>query len=184
MNDDRAPGSGPHGLAHGGSVYPRFDPDRFLYPGRDQSQAAGGGLVIDSNLFDQIVGHLAAALPNEGVGLIAVVDEQAPNRAIGFFPGTNVDRSPSRYTMDPAEVMAAFRAIRSNGWRLGAIVHSHIGAAPTPSATDLREAYYPEALMLIVGLATGVAEARLWQTGPGWSDDEAREVPLLIEGDH
>lgn len=179
MSDDPRPSS----LAHGGSVYPRIDPDRPLTAGGCQWLTPGAGLVMPRNMLDQIVEHLAAARPNEGVGLIAVVEELGLSRAVGFFPGTNVDRSPTRYTMDPAEVMAAFRAIRSNDWRLGAIVHSHVHSAPAPSATDLREAYYPEALMLIVGFATGAVEARLWQMGPDRSGDGARAVPLVIEGD-
>jgi [CysO sulfur-carrier protein]-S-L-cysteine hydrolase len=182
MNNSGASGSRPQGLPHGGSVYPTTDADQPLAPGDDRREG-DAGLVISAPMFNQIVGHMAAAVPNEGVGLIAVDEEPGGSRAVGFYPGTNIDRSPTRYTMDPAEVMAAFRAIRSNGWRLGAIVHSHVGTAPRPSATDLREAFYPEALMLIVSLATGGAEARLWRTGPIRSADEVREVPLLITDD-
>lgn len=184
MSDNRVSETRPGGWTYGGPVYSRIDPDRSLLPGGAQRRAAGAGLVMHPNLFDQMVSHLAAALPNEGVGLIAVVDEPTLKRAVGFVPGTNVDRSPSRYTMDPAEVLAAIRAIRSNGWRLGAIAHSHVDVAPTPSATDLWEAYYPEALMLIVSFATGAVEARLWQTGSGQPGNGTREVPLLIAGDH
>ena len=183
MSDNGATESRLHGLPHGGSVYPTIDPDQPLAPGDDR-RGPVAGLVIPVTMFNQIVGHLAAAVPNEGVGLLAVDDEPGSSQAVGFFPGTNIDRSPTRYTMDPAEVMAAFRTIRANGWRLGAIVHSHVGTAPEPSATDLREGFYPEALMLIVGLETGVAEARLWRTGPNRSVDEVREVPLLIAEDH
>ena len=141
-----------------------------------------------------------AAAPLEGVGLLAVVDEGDATRAVRFYPGTNVDRSPTRYTMDPAEVLAAFRDIDANGWRLGAIVHSHPATPPLPSPTDLREAFYPEALLVIVGLAghatprrhpapcTRPPAARAWRLGPRPEPAPAEagavtavEVPLVVD---
>ena len=93
-----------------------------------------------------------------------------------FYPGTNLDRSPTRYTMDPAEVIAALRDIEARGWRLGAIVHSHPASAAVPSATDLREAHYPEALMVIVSLASGTPEFRAWGIGSRPAPDDPATV--------
>jgi proteasome lid subunit RPN8/RPN11 len=151
--------------------------------GRTSASTAVAGLRIPRSMLAAVVAHLEAAQPNEGVGLIAVVPEQSLDRAVAFYPGTNLDQSPTRYTMDPAEVIAAVRAMDANGWTLGAIVHSHPRSAPTPSATDLREAYYPDALLLIVGFATGVAEAKLWQLAPGRAGRSPREVQLVINDD-
>ncbi len=119
-------------------------------------------------LREQILAHLQDASPNEGVGLLAVdsmltADGTAVARR--FFPGTNLDASPTRYTMDPLEVLAAIREIEagSGSMRLGAIVHSHLTSPATPSATDLREAFYPDAVMLIATFATYPAELRAWR---------------------
>ena len=130
--------------------------------------------------------HLAAAAPLEAVGLLAVADD--PGGAIAhvtaFYPGTNVDASPTRYTMDPAEVLAAFRDIEARGWRLGAIVHSHPTTPPVPSATDLTEAHYPDALLLIVGLAHAPPETRAWRiVAATGGRGTAVEVPILIARD-
>ncbi|MDQ3656517.1 MAG: M67 family metallopeptidase [Chloroflexota bacterium] len=146
-----------------------------------QRQDAGISLSMNASLFDAIVKHLAAALPNEGVCLVATVATGEAERATAFFPGTNLDHSPTRYTMDPAEVMAAFRVIGANGWRLGAIAHSHASSGPTPSATDLQEAFYPDAFMLIVGFINGVAAARLWRTPLDRTANGVREARLVIE---
>lgn len=115
---------------------------------------------------EQILLHLLDETPNEGVGLLAVASELTTDgaaTAIRFFPGTNLDASPARFTMDPAEVMAAIREIEANGWRLGAIVHSHITSPATPSATDLREANYPDSLLLIVSFAFQPSIMRAWR---------------------
>lgn len=137
-------------------------------------------LRLDSALVAEIVGHLRASLPNEGCGLLAVDrDDDGTAVAARFYPGTNLDASPTRYTMDPVEVFAAFRDLGGNDWSLGAIVHSHPATPPTPSPTDLREAFYPEALMLIVSFATSSPVMRAWRLSAVSSAQVVTEVPIL-----
>lgn len=81
--------------------------------------------------------------------------------------------------MDPAEVLAAFRDLDANGWTLGAIVHSHPATPPAPSPTDLREAYYPEALMLIVSFAAVPPVMRCWRLSAS-PPLVAAEVPIVL----
>jgi proteasome lid subunit RPN8/RPN11 len=80
--------------------------------------------------------------------------------------------------MPPEEVLAAWQDMAANDWRLWAIVHSHPRGAATPSPTDLREAFYPEALMVIVSLAEPRAQVRAWWVGAG--DGHPREVPIVV----
>lgn len=142
---------------------------------------ASAVLRMQAALLNEVVAHLAATLPNEGVGLIAVVPGPVAHRAVAFFPGTSLDHSPTRYTMDPAEVLDAFREMGANGWSLGAIAHSHPRSAPIPSPTDLREAFYPDALMLIIGFADGDPAVRLWRIVSEGKVPEAREAHLIID---
>lgn len=175
-------------------------PDRLYCLGQRETTVegivAGRGLSVDDirppaglrcsvRLWAAILGHLRRALPHEGCGLLATREglEGEPDVAMRFYPGTNVDHSRTRYTMDPIEVLAAFRDLEAHGWRLGAIVHSHPASPASPSATDLREAYYPESLMAIVSFAGPAPLLRAWQVAPapdgaGW---EPREVPFAVE---
>jgi proteasome lid subunit RPN8/RPN11 len=140
-------------------------------------------LRIGRDMFEAVIAHLTAGLPNEAVALLAVRDEGEAARAVRFYPGTNIDRSATRYTMEPAEVLAAFRDIDANAWRFGAIVHSHPATPPTPSETDLRETYYPEALLVIVGLVGAVPVVRAWATefGSDGTAVAAVEIPVVID---
>jgi proteasome lid subunit RPN8/RPN11 len=140
------------------------------------------GLRLSDVLYQQALHHLIAVAPYEAVGLIAVTPYAVGEMAVAmhFYPGTNVDTSTTRYTMAPAEVIAAFHDIDAHGWWLGAIMHSHPTSAPLPSATDVREAYYPNALCVIVSLTTGPPAARAWQMD---DPSQSREVPLVIEPD-
>jgi proteasome lid subunit RPN8/RPN11 len=134
--------------------------------------AAVDRLSIARSIRDEIMIHLLEAAPHEGVGMLAVGepfrDEDGLQvvEAVRFYPGTNIDRSPSRYTMDPVEVVRALREIRESGWRLGAIVHSHLKGPATPSATDVREAHYPDALMMIISFAAQPATTGVWRVVP------------------
>lgn len=123
-------------------------------------------LSMTAAIREQIMLHMLAAAPNEGVGLLAVDAEVSDlGRAIAarFYPGTNVDASPTRYTMDPGEVVRAVREMHARGWRWGAIVHSHLASPATPSQTDLREAYYPDVVLIIVTFQVHPAEMRAWR---------------------
>jgi proteasome lid subunit RPN8/RPN11 len=136
-------------------------------------------LRIDAEQWAAVVAHLRAALPNEGCGLLAVAADE-PTRVVAFFPGDNIDASPTRYTMSPATVLAAFREMDERGWRLGAIVHAHPVTPATPSPTDLREAFYPSALMVIVSFAGETPVARAWAITA--AADGGEERSLTVDG--
>jgi proteasome lid subunit RPN8/RPN11 len=130
-------------------------------------------LLLGRRTRDRIIDHLRAGLPNEACGLLATANG-ADGSSVGgaewvmrFYPGSNIDASPSRYTMNPVELLSALRDMEAHGWRLGAIVHSHPVSAPTPSRTDLREAYYPGALMVIVSFRSEEPEMRAWRIAAG-----------------
>src|SRR3954462_2116658 len=82
-----------------------------------RGQSAFGGLVRDdtpvssltlsTELRDTIVEHLWRCLPHEGVAVLATTRLGSALTAVRFYPGRNMDRSPRRYTMEPADVLAA-----------------------------------------------------------------------------
>jgi [CysO sulfur-carrier protein]-S-L-cysteine hydrolase len=131
-------------------------------------------LCVSPRLRDQMLVHLIREAPNEGVGLLAVERRALEAVAVAFFPGENIDASPTRYTMHPRDVVHALDTITANGWELGAIVHSHLRGPATPSRTDMGEAHYPEAVMLIVSLATLPPDIR------GWRLDARQEDQLIM----
>ena len=143
-------------------------------------------LAMTAAQRDAILEHLRAALPNEGVALVAVHPPMSDGRAevTRIFPGTNIEASPYRFTMDPMEVVSADREMRRRGWVLGAIAHSHVASPATPSATDLREAFYPAALMLIVSFqdhADGRTPAfGAWRIDGSGSPRTIAQVPIQV----
>ena len=81
------------------------------------------------------------------------------------------------FAMDPARQIDAQRRMRERGEELFGIYHSHPHSPAQPSATDLEQAGYPEALYIIVSLNTkGVLEMR----GFRLVDNNAVQVQLEI----
>jgi proteasome lid subunit RPN8/RPN11 len=131
-----------------------------------------------------VIRHLEEARPHEGVGLLAVKPSPllGPLAVVRFYPGTNTLHAANRFAMDGHEVLSALRDIREHGWTLGAIVHSHLAGPATPSPTDLREAHYPQALMLIVSFAGQATDVRAWRIGMTASPEIFLEVPVVRWG--
>ena len=133
-------------------------------------------LMVSDDLWDSLLAHLEACLPNEGVGLLSTVDTPEIVRAVRFYPGKNLNDSPSRFTMDPLDVLRACEDMEREGTRLGVVVHSHPTTAPEPSQTDVRELALPGVLNLIVQLRPRV-RARAWEITPMGSV----ELPIHTE---
>ncbi len=146
---------------------------------------AADRLRLSARLWEQVSTHLAAELPNEGVGLLAArltqVDGEVVATATRFYPGRNQRASPTRYDLDVRDLVAALRDIEDSGDVLGGIVHSHPVGEPTPSRTDLAEANYPEALMLIVSFATSAPTLRGWKLEGEPGAWKPRQVPIDLD---
>jgi [CysO sulfur-carrier protein]-S-L-cysteine hydrolase len=106
---------------------------------------------IARELYDAIVAHAQADAPDECCGMIASRDDQA----VTVHRAENSAHSPLRYEIDPREQLHIQNAIDDAELDLGAIYHSHTRSTPYPSQTDINLAFYPDALYVIVGLASG-----------------------------
>lgn len=106
-------------------------------------------LRLPRALADRIVEQARSEHPNEACGLLAGTNGSATR----IFPTTNAERSPVIYRIDPKEQFRVFKQIEDEGLELVGIYHSHTRSPAYPSNTDVAQAYYPEAVYLIVSLA-------------------------------
>jgi proteasome lid subunit RPN8/RPN11 len=108
-------------------------------------------LTLTLDQTSEILEHARKANPAECCGLIGGADA---GRARSVYQLRNVasDRRVT-YEAAPEDLFAAQRQMRERGEQLVAIYHSHPQSAePAPSATDVRLAFYPSAVYLIIGL--------------------------------
>ncbi|MEO2054014.1 MAG: M67 family metallopeptidase [Nitrospira sp.] len=118
-------------------------------------------LKIPKNILDQMISHAQSDAPFECCGLLAGKEGKIEE----IYPIANLPADDPkiadmqvpqdrrfRYVMDPKEQLKAFKAMRKNGTELSGIYHSHPHSPATPSATDVRLAFYPEVTYLIISL--------------------------------
>ena len=108
-------------------------------------------IIIPRTIFHSMVSHCVQSLPNEACGILA----GKGNAVSEIFMMTNIKASPVSYLMDPAEQFRMMRELRDKEPFMVAIYHSHPCDPALPSVADIEQAYYEEALHIIVSLAGG-----------------------------
>jgi proteasome lid subunit RPN8/RPN11 len=127
---------------------------------------------------DEIFAHAREAAPAECCGLMGGASD---GEASSIYRLRNIAPDPLvSYEAAPEELFAAQLQMRAGGEQLLAIYHSHPRSPePAPSQTDVRLAYYPSAVYLIIGLG-GVAPVlrafRITEQEQRWEEVEYRTV--------
>lgn len=130
-------------------------------------------MVITRAQVEEMVQHARAGFPSEACGLIASTD----GRATKVYCLRNAEESPVTYRMDSGEQLRAMLEIDDQGWDLGAVFHSHTRTRAYPSATDVRLAFYPDTLYVIVSLANPASpDVRAFRIEEGRIIEDALEI--------
>lgn len=136
-------------------------------------------ITLQSSQRDQILAYARAADPAECCGLIG----GGGSNATSIYPLRNIaGNTATSYEAAPEDLFSAQRQMRERGEELLAIYHSHPRSSePAPSQTDVRLAYYPQAVYFIIGLAgpTPVMRAfRISEREQHWN-----EVEYVVAGE-
>ena len=129
-------------------------------------------MVIPAAVRDEIIAHARAGLPNEACGILAGRDGHAER----FFPAEPDEPSPYYYRISSPDQLRIVNEIDEAGLELVGIYHSHVSSPAFPSRTDAEQAFWPEAVYVIVSLAGGGADVRGYRI----ADMEISEEPLEI----
>jgi [CysO sulfur-carrier protein]-S-L-cysteine hydrolase len=112
-------------------------------------------LIISPANLQIMLSEVNRLAPEEACGLLAGEIKGITAFATRTFPIANAAHSVSRFTMAPAEQLAAFYEIEKDDLELVGIYHSHPHGPAAPSSTDIIEAYYPEVVQLIWSQESG-----------------------------
>jgi proteasome lid subunit RPN8/RPN11 len=130
-------------------------------------------VVIPAAVRDEIVAHARAGLPNEACGILAGVDDRVER----FFPAQPDEPSPYYYRIESRDQIRIMNEIDADGLDLLGIYHSHTSSPAYPSRTDAEQAFWPDAVYVIVSLAGADPDVR----GYRMHDMTVTEEALRIE---
>ncbi len=140
-------------------------------------------ITVTPQQLERIFAHAREANPAECCGLIGGAGERVSS--IYRLRNVAADTAVS-YEAAPEDLFAAQRQMRERGEELLAIYHSHPRAVePEPSDTDVRLAFYPQAVYLIVGLAGPKPVVRAFRISErdGRWEERWQEVEYAIAGE-
>ncbi len=103
-------------------------------------------LTLRAAHWQAMVDHVRRHAPEEACGLLG----GPPGTVEALYLVENVLHSPVAYEMDAQGQVEAMVALEAQGWDVVAIFHSHPAGPPAPSATDVAQGYYPDAVYVIL----------------------------------
>ena len=142
-------------------------------------------VAVPDTIRATIVAQARAEDPAESCGLI-IGDRPAGEggAALRYEPLRNLAASPYLYEIHPDDLLRLTIETDDDDTVFWGIVHSHTHTPARPSPTDIRQAFYPDALYILVSLdsgeadpATGAESLRAWRI----LDGEVHEV--VVERD-
>ncbi len=113
-------------------------------------------MKILKRVYEQLLAHSRKDAPVEACGYLASYD----GVIVEAYPLTNIDHSHEHFSFDAGEQFRAVRQARSRGFAVCAVYHSHPSSPARPSSEDIRLAFDPAMLYVIVSLAAGNEEIR------------------------
>jgi [CysO sulfur-carrier protein]-S-L-cysteine hydrolase len=147
---------------------------------------AGAPVSLPAAIRDAIVAAARDAAPLEMCGIVVGSAPSAEGgRPLRWVATRNAAASPYLYEVDAEDLLRVSMEVDARDEAIWAIVHSHPASEARPSPTDIRGAFYPEALHLLASLApgeadpaTGAPSVRAWRI----ADGDATEVALHVVG--
>ena len=129
-----------------------------------------GPLLLDRDVYLQLVAHSYDGLPLEACGLLAA--EPATGRVSRCYPTENEAASARVYTVPSKAMLLADRDAEERGLVLAGVFHSHTHTTAYPSPTDVAQAPDPAWHYVLVGLGEGAPVVRSYRIVEGTVEEE------------
>lgn len=170
----RGAGGGLTGAAaFGGAPAVGTAPEAGTGPAVEASEVATP-IVLVPALVEQLLAHARREAPRECCGILSLAPAAADGRGarlaagpvtgrtragrsapLRYHPARNRAASLSRYELDPEDLLSVLSGLEEERGALWGFAHSHVGQPAIPSAVDIDNAWYPDAVWLILSLAPG-----------------------------
>ncbi|MEE9914061.1 MAG: M67 family metallopeptidase [Deltaproteobacteria bacterium] len=131
-------------------------------------------MMITQKIVEAMIAHAEREAPIEACGYLGGLD----NGITAIYEMKNVDGREDHFSFDPQEQFAVHKKVRQAGLKIIGVYHSHPATPARPSAEDIKLAYDPAALYVIVSLLATRPDVKAFWIRQGMIDEET----LIIEG--
>ena len=111
-------------------------------------------MKITKDVIAQLVNHAKKEAPVEACGYLGAKG----GVIMALYALTNIDKSKEHFSFDPKEQFRAVKDARDKGVEICAVYHSHPSSPARPSEEDVKLAYDPAMIYVIVSLANDKEE--------------------------
>lgn len=108
-------------------------------------------MKIKRQIIKQLLSHAKKEAPLEACGYLAAKDGVITSA----YKLINIDHSTEHFSFDPKEQFETMRDVRAKDLELVAVYHSHPASPARPSNEDIKLAYDPNLIYVIVSLLGG-----------------------------
>lgn len=129
-------------------------------------------IQIKQQIVDQIIIHAQKVNPIEACGYLAGNGDTITQS----YEIRNIDNSEEHFSFEPAEQFSAVRKARNAGLEILASYHSHPKSPARPSEEDIRMAYDPDILYLIISLAEKTPDIRAYKIRQSKVEEESIQI--------
>ncbi len=139
-------------------------------------------LRLSLEQYRVVVAHCFDGLPDEACGLLSgpLASDGEPTGAVGgVYPCANADASARTYTVDSRDLLRAMRDAEGRDEELVGVWHSHTHTDAYPSDTDVRQAFEPGWIYVLVSLRFAEPVVRAYRIRDGVTAEVAVEVDGL-----
>lgn len=123
-------------------------------------------------VYQRIIEHARREMPLEACGYLGGKGETV----VEAYYLTNLDKSGEHFSFDPKEQFDAVLTMRKKQQQAIAVYHSHPETPARPSQEDIRLAFDPGMIYVIVSLAAVDPEVRAFRI----VKKEVSEEPLIV----
>ncbi len=129
-------------------------------------------MKIARQALDELLAHARESDPRECCGVLLGVGDRIATAS----RARNLLESETEYVIDPRDHIAARRQARAAHQAVLGFYHSHPRTAPYPSASDLAEWSYSDAVSVIVGRDEHRLRARAYRIVSGAVEEVLLEI--------
>jgi proteasome lid subunit RPN8/RPN11 len=105
-------------------------------------------MKISKKIINEIYEHGKKEAPIEACGYLAGINDEVED----FYPMHNIDQSNEHFTLDPQEQFDVMKKVRAKELEILAVYHTHPESPARPSEEDIKLAFDPGIIYVILSL--------------------------------